>query len=81
MAKYIISKEALEKLRVCGDDAIFYKSVKEANERALIRVEKEFQVILGQELIRVGAKGRKLKNIDLTKGEVELSDIIEKVGN
>ena len=69
MSKYSIPKELLPRFRMVFGDLSFH-------ERARNRINTELQVLLAMESKRTGVTGKKIKNIDIDKGEIEYEDII-----
>ena len=69
MSKYSIPKEMLPRFKTVFNDLAFHK-------RASNRINTELQVLLTMEAKRTGITDKKIKNIDIDKGEIEYEDII-----
>ena len=69
MSKYSIIKEMIPRFRMLYNDLSFH-------ERATKRINTELQVLLTMEARRTGVTNKKIKNIDIDKGEIEYEDII-----
>ena len=69
MSKYSIPKEMLPRFKTVFNDLSFH-------ERARNRINTELQVLLAMEARRTGVTDKKIKNIDIDKGEIEYEDII-----
>ena len=69
MSKYSIPKEMLPRFRMIFGDLSFH-------ERARNRINTELQVLLTMEAKRTGVTDKKVKDIDIDKGEIEYEDII-----
>lgn len=67
--KYSIEKKNLALMRILRQD-------KEFHERALSRIDVDWDVILMVERQRVGMLKRKVENVNLVTGEIEFGNII-----
>ena len=67
--KFSIPKEILPRFRMIFGDLSFH-------ERASKRINTELQVLLAMEAKRTGVTNKKVKDIDIDKGEIEYEDII-----
>ena len=69
MSKFSIPKEMLPRFKTVFNDLAFHK-------RASNRINTELQVLLAMEARRTGVTNKKVKDIDIGKGEIEYEDII-----
>ena len=67
--KFSIEKKNLELMKILQSDKAF-------NERAVNRIDIDWDVILIVERQRTGMMKREIKNVNLVSGEIEYGDII-----